>query len=169
MYSVKESRWYLVQCKPREGFRAAEHLQNQSYTCFHPTYLVKRKVAGRVQSVEASLFPHYLFIYLSSSDNWSSIRSTRGVNKIVHFNGIPASLDDRVVEELQRQCARLRGEAPISLYKVGDRVLVTDGCFKELEAIVTATDADERVTLLLNLLNRPQHIELSVNSVVGLA
>ena len=152
MYQAKDSRWYLVQCKPREGFRAEVNLKNQSYICFHPTYFVKRKISGRVQSTEVSLFPHYLFIYLSELDNWSAIRSTRGVNKIVCFNGMPASLDERIIDELKRQCARLRGDKPASLYKIGDRVLVTSGCFKEIAAIVTSTDGDERVTLLLNLI-----------------
>ena len=168
MYLAEKSRWYLVQCKPREGFRAEENLKNQSYICFHPTLFIKRKVAQQIRSVPVSMFPHYLFIYLNHLDNWSAIRSTRGVNKIVHFNGVPASLDDHMMSELQKFCLRLQGKIPEPLYKVGDRVIVTDGCFKELEAVVTATNADERVTLLLNLLNRPQHIEFDVQSVVGL-
>lgn len=163
----QSNRWYLVQCKPRESFRAEQHLINQNYTCFHPTYPVKRKIAGRVQMVTAPLFPHYLFIQLNDTDNWSSIRSTRGVSKIVHFNGIPASLDDHLVESLKRHCARLNGQAAEPIYKVGDKVIVTEGCFKELEAIVTATNGEERVILLLNLFNRPQHVELSVSAVVG--
>lgn len=166
---VKDSRWYLVQCKPRESFRAEVHLNNQNYTCFHPTYPIKRKVSGHVQSVIVPLFPHYLFVLLNGSDKWSAIRSTRGVSKIVYFNGAPASLDHRLVEGLQRHCAVLHGCEPEPIYKIGDRVIITEGCFKELEAIVTATKGEERVILLLNLLNRPQQVELSVSAVAGLA
>lgn len=161
----QESRWYLVQCKPRESFRAEAHLQNQNYTCFHPTYPVKRKVAGKITVTIAPLFPHYLFILLDETDNWSAIRSTRGVSKMVRFNGIPASLDHHMVEELQRHCAKLNGLAAEPIYKIGDRVVVTDGCFKELEAIVTATNGEERVILLLNLFNRPQHVEVSTYAI----
>jgi len=164
----QSAQWYLVQCKPRESFRAEAHLQNQNYTCFHPTYPVKRKIAGKTNITITPLFPHYLFILLSQTDNWSAIRSTRGVSKIVHFNGVPASLDHRIVDELQRHCARLNGLAPEPIYKVGDRVLVTDGCFKELQAIVTATNGDERVILLLNLFNRPQSVELSTYAVASI-
>ena len=164
----QSSQWYLVQCKPRESFRAEAHLQNQNYTCFHPTYPVKRKIAGKISVTIAPLFSHYLFILLSDTDNWSAIRSTRGVSRIVRFNGVPASLDHHLVEELQRHCARLHGINPEPLYKVGDRVMVTDGCFKELEAIVTATNGEERVVLLLNLFNRPQHVELSTYAVASM-
>ena len=161
----KSSRWYLVQCKPRDSFRAEQHLTNQNYTCFHPTHPIKRKTQNGVQSLLAPLFPHYLFIKLSDTDNWSSIHSTRGVSKIVRFNGVAASLDDHLVEALQRHCARLNGEFVEPIYKIGDKVIVTEGCFKEIEAIVTATDGDERVVLLLNLFNRPQHVELAISAV----
>jgi transcriptional antiterminator RfaH len=41
------NHWYLVQCKPRESFRAEEHLNNQGFETFHPTHLVHTRVAGR--------------------------------------------------------------------------------------------------------------------------
>ena len=164
---LNDGRWYLIQCKPRESFRAETNLNNQGYQCFHPTYPVKRKIAGVVQSVIAPLFPHYLFVLLNSTDNWSSIRSTRGVSKIVYFNSLPASLDHHIIAGLQQQCARLNGQAAEPILKVGQRVVITEGCFKELEAIVTATSGEERVTLLINLFNRQQYIDVSVHAVAG--
>ena len=165
LYQVEQSKWYLIQCKPREGFRAEENLKNQSYICFHPTYKVKRKLAQHVQYVETSLFPTYLFVYLSSLDNWAPIKSTRGVNKIVHFNGYPASVDDFVINALKQRCELLNQDPQSSLYKPGDKVRVIDGGFKELEAIVMTKDADERVILLLNLFNREHNINMSVHSI----
>src|SRR3990167_4841757 len=152
-------RWYLVQCKPRDSFRAELHLKNQQYECFHPTYLIKQKRAGEVRTVVAPLFPHYLFISLSPMDNWSKIRSTRGVSHLVQFNGAPASLASELVDGLKQHCAKLHGVLPESMFQTGDRVVVTDGCFKQLEAVVTATTGDERVTLLLKLLNRDHYLE----------
>jgi transcriptional antiterminator RfaH len=161
----QSAQWYLVQCKPRESFRAEAHLKNQNYTCFHPTYPVKRKIAGKINVTIAPLFPYYMFILLNETDNWSAIRSTRGVSNIVRFNGVPARLNHHLIEALQHQCTKLHGLEPEPIYKIGDRVVLTDGCFKELEAIVTATNGEERVTLLLNLFNRPQHLEVSTSAV----
>lgn len=86
---------------------------------------------------------------------------------MVRFNGVPASLEHHLIEELQRQCAKLNGQIVEPIYKIGDRVVVTDGCFKALEAIVTATNGEERVVLLLNLFNRPQHVEVSTYDVTA--
>lgn len=157
----QSAQWYLVQCKPRESFREGTHLQHQNYTYFHPTYYVKRKIAGKINVTIVPLFPHFLFILFSDTDNWTAIRSTRGVSKMVRFNGISASLDHHITEELQRLCARLTGLAAEPIYKIGDCVVVADGYFKELEAIATATNGEKRVTLLLNLFNRPQHVDVT--------
>ena len=162
-----DGRWYLIQCKPRESFRAEVNLNNQGFQCFHPTHPVKRKVSGVVRSVIVPLFPHYLFVLLNSQSNWSTIRSTRGVSRIVFFNSTPASLDHQLIAGIQYQCARLNGQEVAPLFKPGQHVRITEGCFKELEAIVTATSGEERVTLLINLFNRQQHIELSVHAVAG--
>jgi len=162
MSSDSHSYWYLVQCKPRESFRATTNLKNQGYTCFHPTYHVKRKRAGSIVSVLEPLFSHYLFIQLSVSDNWSSIRSTRGVSRLVYFDGMPAKLSHDMIDALQRQCAKLNGEPVQPLYKIGDYVRITEGCFKSIEAIITAVSSDERVCLLFNLFNRQQSVDLPV-------
>ena len=160
-------KWYLVQCKPRESFRAEAHLTYQSYVCFHPTYPVKRNIAKGVKCINAPLFPHYLFIFLTELDHWSPIRSTRGVSHMVRYDGIPASLDSRITDGLKQHCARLNGAEPEPLYKPGDCVTIIDGCFNALEAIVTAVSGEERVTLLLNLFNRPQYVELPISAVVA--
>ncbi|TAL66422.1 MAG: transcription/translation regulatory transformer protein RfaH [Legionella sp.] len=160
----EDSRWYLVQCKPRESFRAELHLSNQGYQCFHPTYPVKKQISGLVKTVNFPLFPYYLFVLLSATSTWSTIRSTRGVNRLVSFNGIPASLDHNIIDGLQRHCARLNGHEAPPLFNCGDRVLITDGCFKELEAIVIATKGEERVSLLLNLFNRQQSLDLPISA-----
>lgn len=157
--------WYLIQCKPREAFRAEEHLNNQHLECFLPLHQVKRQRGGRTQWVTEPLFPHYLFIHLSDESNWGVIRSTRGVSKIVDFNGKPAPVADSIVNALRYQCALLNDAEPQPIYKAGESVIITEGCFRELEAIVKTAKGEDRVILLLNILNRQQEIELSTGAV----
>lgn len=162
-----DGAWYLVQCKPRDSFRAESHLINQGYVCFHPTHVIKKKVAGSIQSSIQPLFPYYLFIWLHTQSNWSTIRSTRGVSRIVTFNSIPAQVPIRIIDGLKFYCERRNKLEPEPLFKKGDRVLITQGCFKDLEAIVTASKGEERVVLLLNLFHREQQIELGSELLVA--
>lgn len=163
--SGKDNKWYLVQCKPKESFRAEMNLRNQGYHCFHPTYPVKKKKLGFVYTDISPLFPFYIFVLLNNDSNWSVIRSTRGVSRLVSFNSIPASVDQSIIDGISYHCAKLHSEKPENLFKQGDRVLITEGCFRELEAIVAASTGEERVILLLNLFNRQQRIDLPVHMI----
>lgn len=162
-----QAHWYLVQCKPRETFRAEQHLGNQGFECFLPNHRVKRQRRGKVYWSTEPLFPYYLFICLDDASNWSLIRSTRGVAKVVDFDGTPAPVPEPIVQGLKQHCARLMGEEPAPLFRPGERVQITEGCFKALDAVVQATKGEERVVLLLNLLNQPQRIELPIGAVRG--
>ncbi|MDQ2078312.1 transcription/translation regulatory transformer protein RfaH [Marinimicrobium sp. ABcell2] len=159
--------WYLVQCKAREAFRAQEHLANQGFECFLPTHPVKRTQRQKTRWVTEPLFPHYLFIRLTDASNWGVIRSTRGVAKVVSFNGQPRPVADSLVAALQHHCALLNGEEPAPLFKTGEKVVITEGCFRELEAVVQATKGEERVVLLLTLLNRQQQIEVPISTIAS--
>ncbi|MDP3705985.1 MAG: transcription/translation regulatory transformer protein RfaH [Legionellaceae bacterium] len=160
----KDSKWYLVQCKPRESFRAEIQLSNQGYQCFHPTYPLKKTSRDSIQTLLSPLFPYYLFVSLNQLTSWSSIRSTRGVSRMVTFNGVPASISNDLIEDLRNICIKMNHSGPENMFKKGDRVRITQGCFKDLEAIVMAPTGEERVILLLNLFNRQQHLELPETS-----
>jgi hypothetical protein len=86
---------------------------------------------GRKQALAELLFPGYLFIRLDRvNDNWHPIRSTRGVNRIVRFNGDPLPVQDEVIEQIR---ARLEGAAAQESYlNPGERVQITEGAFARL-------------------------------------
>lgn len=158
-------KWYLLQCKPGDCFRAQDNLDLQGVCNFLPLHSVQRKRARQAYWNREPLFPYYLFIRVPEQCNWASIRSTRGVAKVVNFNGTPISVDKEIVYGLQRKCAELAGKEPEPLFEAGQKVVITDGCFKELEAIVQCTRSFERVVLLLDMLNRSQRIELPTDSI----
>lgn len=156
-------RWYLLQCKPREVFRAVEHLANQGFVAFVPT--LRREVVRRSKrdTVVEPLFPHYCFVSLSDlADNWAPIRSTRGVTKLVRFGDMPLAVPDVVVAALQaREAAEQAGNIePQALFSPGQRVTISDGPLAGLEAVFSARDGDERVILLLKILHQQQVVKV---------
>ncbi len=153
--------WYLVQCKPRQDERAEEHLLRQGYTCYRPQCRRERLVRGQRLIQEESLFPGYLFIQLSDSSNWSPLRSTRGVNRLVAFGGYPLQVADTLIDNLRQRME----PTPQPLLQAGDKVRIIDGSFAELDAIFLSMDGEERVVLLMKLLNREQHLHMPLASV----
>lgn len=158
---AQASAWYLVQCKPRQDERAEDNLLRQGYACYRPQHNCERIVRGRRQAIVESLFPGYLFIQLAADSNWAPLRSTRGVNRVIGFGGMPLPVDGSLIAHLQQRTATAVKPALVA----GDSVRITAGSFAELDAIFMAMDGEQRVILLLNLLNRQQRISVPLASI----
>jgi Transcription antiterminator len=101
---------------------------------------VERLREGRKYGAAEPLFPRYLFIRLDCiNDNWYPIRSTRGVNQIVRCRDRPLPVRDEIVEGIRARLAGPIGQEPY--LKPGERVLIMEGPFSQIEAIFLATMA----------------------------
>ena len=108
-------------------------------------------------------FPGYLFVRLDRlQDNWYSIRSTRGVARLVTFGNEPAVVPADLINRLHAH----EREAPVACqFSCGDAVRITEGPFSELEAIFLRNDGEERAILLLTLLHREQRLKMPLRSI----
>ncbi len=154
--------WYLILCKASQDERAQVNLVNQGYTCFRPMRRRERVLRGRRLVVCESLFPSYLFIQLGADDSWAPLRSTRGVSRVVSFGGKPLAVRDEVIAQLYEHDSVALLERRFSY---GEKVRVEQGPFAELEAIFLAMEGEERVVLLMQLLQREQRISVPLADV----
>ncbi|MBD3652408.1 transcription/translation regulatory transformer protein RfaH [Kangiella sp.] len=155
-----ETGWYLIHSKPRQEFRAEEHLKNQKISCVLPLIEVEKIIRGKRQKVSEPLFPGYLFVELQTDgQDWSKIRSTRGVRDFVRFGGVPGRVPPAVLEHLKlidTTQTKLETNAPIT----GDKVVITDGPFKDLEGVFKISNGEERSIVLLTILGKVTEMEL---------
>jgi len=157
-------RWYLIQCKPRQDARALENLQRQDFVCYRPVRVVERSREGGARGGDDALFPGYLFIRLNrATDNWRAINSTRGVHRIVRFDAFPVPVPDDLIDSIRARLASPLAWEPY--LKPGDRVRIADGAFMQTEAIFLADDGDQRVVLLLNILQTEQRLSFPAASI----
>ena len=157
-HSSERSNWYLLQCKPRQDERAHLNLLQQNYVIFHPQLVSERVIRGKRLRVMESLFPGYLFIHLSGTDNWAPIRSTRGVSRIVEFNQGPATVSEHVIEHLRARCFESTEPHANHDLKPGEQLQIIRGPLSPLEGIFVSSMGDERVMILMQFLNRDQTI-----------
>ncbi|RCV87323.1 transcription/translation regulatory transformer protein RfaH [Billgrantia montanilacus] len=158
-----QPRWYVIQCKGGESFRAAEHLGNQGYDLFHPVLEVQKKRGGKLVWLDEPLFPHYIFIRLDRvASNWRPIRSTRGVLRIVTFGDKPLPVEDALVETLREKGVEDQNATANVYFRAGEIVEITEGPFKDLQAVFASHKGEERAIVLLNLLNRQQQLVMPV-------
>jgi transcriptional antiterminator RfaH len=157
-------RWYLVQCRSRQDDRALEHLERQGFECYRPLYERERMRRGRKVLASAAIFPGYFFIRLDRvHDNWLPICSTRGVIQVVRFSNYPLPVADAIIEQIRRRIESVPVREPC--LKTGERMVITEGSFSGIEAIFVASDGDERVMLLLSILQSEQTLSFPIVSV----
>ncbi len=159
--------WFLFTCKPREDDRAELNLKNQGYTCYRPMIQVQKKRNGKQIRVEESLFPRYIFVQLSDGvGNWRSLLSTRGIAGVVRFGEQPTVIPQALIDEIKANEAQLKqNETPFLGLKTGDKVRITSGPFAFLEAVYQHSKGEDRVLVLLNILQQPQLIELTSDQI----
>lgn len=162
MSDSSAKRWYLLQCKPRQDQRALEHLERQGYRCLQALHSIESLHKGQLRVLDEPLFPGYLFIHLDKvEDNWLPIRSTRGVTRIVAFGGRPTAVPEEVIDRLNRpQAASI-----IPALLPGDSVRIDEPGLRQIDAIFLARDGDERVVLLLKLLQRDALVKVPLSRV----
>ncbi len=154
--------WYLIKTKSRQEHVAIENLENQKYFTYCPTITIKNK--------HIVLFPGYLFIHLDKErENWSPIRSTKGVVNFVRFGLNFAQVPDTVIKFLKaNELINKEKFNNLNRLKSGDKIQITDGIFKNCVAIFKSSKPQERVVLLMNILGQQQSITIKQESVIGL-
>ncbi|GHC20874.1 transcription/translation regulatory transformer protein RfaH [Aidingimonas halophila] len=158
-----QPRWYVIQCKGGESFRATEHLGNQGFEVFHPVLEVQKKRRQKLTWIAEPLFPYYLFIRLDKvASNWRPIRSTRGVLKLLTFGDEPIAVDDALIAVLRDHPAGMADEGANVYFRAGDDVEITDGPFRDLQAVFQSQKGEERAIVLLNMLHKQQRLEIPV-------
>lgn len=154
--------WYAVHTHPRKEGVALENLVRQGFEAYLPQWPVQKVRRGKAVTVVEAMFSRYLFVRLDASgrgQSWSPIRSTLGVRNLVQFGGRPARVGDALVESLR---AMERVAQAIPLVAPGDRVVIEQGPFTGLEALVQANDGEHRALILLELLSRPVSLAIDV-------
>ena len=161
MTETTHKAWYVVHTKPKQEARALENLQNQGYTCFLPMMQVQKLRRQKVQWVTEPMFSRYLFIQLDDQNqNWSPIRSTLGVSKLVSFGPQPTKVPAELVELLQQAPQ----ETIERMFTPGDAVQVASGPLKGLEGQYLAHDGETRAFVLIDLLGQPQKLHMAVET-----
>ena len=155
-------KWYLIKTKPKQENTAIINLENQEYTTYYPIAKINKK--------NVALFPGYIFIYLDKhNENWSPIRSTKGVINFVRFGLNLAQVPDDIIKYIRVNQANSEEKLKkLSKFKEGDKVQITEGVFKNCIAIFESFKSDERVILLMNILGQQQAINIKEDSLIGL-
>lgn len=167
-HSGKQRNWHAVLCRPRQDAVAEENLLNQGFEIFRPKTRTRRSRAGRRRILLESMFPRYLFVRLcQTGEDWGPIRSTRGAVGLVRLGPHTPVVPDPIIDTLRQRCD---DDGIISLsgaivYQLNDLVDIIDGPCAGYRALFQARSSEERVVVLLKLLQHERTVELAESAI----
>ena len=154
--------WYLIKTKPQQEAIATQNLSNQGFDVFFPKAVIKNKTTP--------LFPGYLFIELDDkAQNWTPIRSTKGVNNFVRFGLSFAKVPNQIINLIRiQQQQTIEKLINICSHQKGDAIEIQSGAFKGQLAIFQNYSAQDRVIVLLKLIGQQQEVTLDEKEVIAI-
>ena len=153
--------WYLIKIKPQQEAIATQNLTNQNFNVFFPKAVINNKTTP--------LFPSYLFIELDDkTQNWTPIRSTKGVSNFVRFGLSFAKVPNQIINLIKTQQQQtIEKMINICSHHKGDYLEIQTGAFKGQQAIFQNYNSSDRVTVLLKLIGQQQAITLDQREVIA--
>lgn len=146
-------RWYVAQTLPNRELRAEVNLAAQGFRVFMPRVKKTVRHARKLRTVQAPVFPGYLFIMLDlSKDRWRSVNGTFGVMRMIMGEETPAPVPSGVVETLLDYLDP-GGVCRFDRDLVeGQMIRVTVGPFAEAFGELVRLDPNGRVRVLLDIM-----------------
>ena len=154
--------WFVVRTKTGDEHRANDNLLHQEIETFLPLFKNYYLRNGRMVQTIKPLFPNYLFARIDLEVQYSKVKWTRGVSRVLGDRDGPVPISEKVVQTIRDRVGK---DSLIELeeqIKEGDMVQVSSGPLKDLIGIFQKKmSGKDRVKILLNLIGVDVPVQLS--------
>ena len=156
---AQPGRWSVALTHRAAEHKAVENLKRQDYDAFCPL-IVRPSRSDLRCTVEAPLFPRYVFVGIAPEKSWRSINSTYGVVQVLtnrdRMYPRPLFVDDAKIDEILTLSRTVEDPLPPgTLVRVRGR----NNPFYDLVGTVIEMDKLMRVSVLMNIFNRDVSVE----------
>ncbi|MDO8670760.1 MAG: transcription termination/antitermination NusG family protein [Dehalococcoidia bacterium] len=147
-------QWYVLKTKPHIERQVTSVLESRGLMVYLPLLSRRRR--------PEPLFPGYLFLKIDCrTDEFLRSRSAPGVSYFLRADGVPVPIMESLIDEIRRRTDRENSLSPADRFSHGDRVLVTAGPFRGIEAVFDrALTAQGRCLILLHMLGRLANVQV---------
>jgi len=164
--------WYLLKSKHRQEYNVDMNLTAKGYEVYLPLALTDKRLNRSSQYTTEPLFRSYIFFKMREGlDDFHEVSKTPGVFQIVkmtpdqygYYN--PTPVPERIIHSLKQLEDDSGVHSMDNDYKQGDKIRIKAGAFHDIEAIIEAKTADDRVVVLLNILGGKKKVELKYHQI----
>ncbi|MEZ5855417.1 MAG: transcription termination/antitermination NusG family protein [Hyphomicrobiaceae bacterium] len=159
--------WVAVNTHPHKEHFALENLARQEFRTYCP--MIRRRVrhARRSMDVLRPMFPGYVFAAVGMDrTEWRPLLSTFGVRSVLRCGDNVSIVPEGFIHALQAREIDGAIARPEQVFHIGQVVTMASGPFDGLVATIVGMDTRDRVTVLLDLLNRPVKVQVPTTGVI---
>lgn len=163
-----DRRWYAVYTRGRHEKNVAAQLERKNIEHFLPLWRRRRRWCDREKIIAFPLFPGYLFVHLDLSDvhTYATLLHTRGVVRLVRFNGYgPEPIPAEEVEAVRRVCESDLPYDPFPYLTRGRWVEVRKGVLKGVRGYIVRRDNNTRLVLTVELIQQAVSVQVPIEDV----
>lgn len=156
--------WHALNTKPGAERLVREVLTSRGLESYLPLWSPGASRPLQPRSVQP-YFPSYLFARCDLDVvGISALQFLPGVRRLLFYGDRPATINDRVIEELQKRLALLQSEIDETQhnpFKPGQRVVITEGVFSGYEALFDRRlSSGARSRVLVDFLQKRVPVEM---------
>lgn len=128
--------WYVLYTNPRSEAKVAERLEALDFKIFCPMITEIRQWSDRKKKVRTPLFKGFIFLK-SDEKNRQRVFEVPGVVRFMYWLGKPALVRDSEIDVIKSWLDDDQVDSiEIDNINVGDKLTISDGAFKNQEAVV---------------------------------
>ncbi len=167
-YGQNSAQWYVIHTHALQESRAEKNLAMWGVEAFNPKFKSHCSASAlqKVTFAIKSLFPCYIFARFNPSLMLHKIGFTRGVRKIVSFNGSPVPVAEEIVDLIK---SRVEEDGFIKVsqnLRPGDEVVVVKGPLADLAGVFESDlNESDRVVVLLKTVSYQSRVVIERDSV----
>jgi len=165
-----ERQWYAIHTYSGYEDNVARNLkqrveslgfEDKIFNVLVPKEKKIRIKGGKREVVEDKIYPGYVLVeMLVSDDSWYVVRNTPNVTGFIGAGTVPTPLAKDEVDILMKRMGVEEPKYKVDV-RVGDRVKISDGPFKDFDGKVSEVDIEKgRVKVLVTIFGRETPVEL---------
>jgi transcriptional antiterminator RfaH len=159
--SKQAQGWAVINTHPHKERFAIENLVRQEFEAYCPMLRRTVRHARRSDTVLRPMFPGYVFAAMDiDRQRWRSLLSTFGVRTVVRNGDKLSLMPQSFVDALRAREIDGAITRPTSPYQVDQEIRLVAGPFEGIVAKIIALDDNDRLVVLMNLLNRPVKVKV---------
>ena len=154
--------WIVATYKINESKRLESNLNNQGFNYYIPK--IRFKQHNTSNHSEELLFPGYIFIH-TDNKNYSKIKYTKGIKKVLQFNNNTAALDDKDINEIKKIEMDSLDTPIVQKIYIGQEAIIINGALKGSFITIASLPCKERVDIFIHILGKKRKVSALINEI----